>query len=107
MRAFFEGRRELFRGLEIERLEEEATAREGREPWAARPVLHISFNGADYTREGGLEGKLDAVLADFEDAWGVERRSDAPGPRFQRVLAAAHASSGYRVAVLVDECEAS
>ncbi|MBR3225988.1 MAG: AAA family ATPase [Atopobiaceae bacterium] len=103
LRAYFEGRSDLFRGLAIERLEEAAAREEGREPWVARPVLLLSFNGADYTREGGLEGKLDAMLADLEDAWGVERRSDAPGPRFQRLLVTAHAVSGHRVAVLVDE----
>jgi len=102
MRAYFEGRRELFRGLEIEQLEEDA-AREGREPWVARPVFSLSFNGALYTREGGLEGKLDALLRGLEERWGDDWADLAAGPRFQHVIELAHARSGHRVAVLVDE----
>ena len=103
MRAYFEGRRELFRGLEIERLEEAAAEREGREAWAARPVFLLSFNGADYTRPGGLEGKLEALLRGLEREWGDDSADLAPGPRFQRLLELAHAAAGHRVAVLVDE----
>lgn len=98
MRAYFEGRRELFEELEIERLEGD-----GPGSWVARPVFHFDLNGADYTREGGLEGKLDALLADMEEVWDVERYSDDAGPRFQRLLERAHAESGHRCVVLVDE----
>jgi len=101
MRAYFEGRRELFAGLDIERLEGD-----GPGAWTARPVFLLSFNGADYTREGGLEGKLDALLAGFERDWGGEDDGldgIGFGPRFQRLLEAAHSQSGHRCAVLVDE----
>ena len=103
MRAYFEGRRELFAGLDAERLEEESAAEEGGEPWVARPVFHLDFNGADYTREGGLEGKLDAMLRRLEGAWGVDPEGLGAGDRFQNLLERAHQRSGHRVAVLVDE----
>ena len=98
LRAYFEGRRDLFGGLEIERLEGD-----GPGSWVARPVFSISFNGAVYQQEGGLEGKLEALLRDFEERWGDDRSDLAPGPRFQRVLELAHRKSGHRVVVLVDE----
>jgi len=101
MRAYFEGRRELFAGLDIERLEGD-----GPGAWTARPVFLLSFNGADYTREGGLEGKLDALLRGFERRWGGQGDGlDGLGfgPRFQRLLELAHEGSGHRCAVLVDE----
>ena len=103
MRAYFEGRRDLFAGLEIERLEAAAAEEEGREPWVARPVFHLSFNGGDYTREGGLEAKLDELLRGLEDTWGDEWSDLPAGSRLRRLLERAHAQSGHRVAVLVDE----
>jgi hypothetical protein len=103
MRAYFEGRCELFAGLDIEVLEEGAAAREGREPWVARPVLSLSFNGADYTREGGLERKLDAMLRRWETALDVGAADLGEGDRFLDVIERAHERSGHRVAVLVDE----
>ena len=103
MRAYFEGRRDLFAGLEIERLEAAAAEEEGREPWVARPVFHLSFNGGDYTREGGLDAKLDELLRGLEEAWGDEWSDLPAGSRLRRLLERAHAQSGHRVAVLVDE----
>ena len=103
LRAYFEGRRDLFAGLAIERLEEDAARAEGRDPWTARPVFHLDFNGADYTREGGLEAKLEALLRSLEEAWGDDWRDLQPSGRFQNLIERAHAQSGHRVVVLVDE----
>ncbi|MBQ9003494.1 MAG: ATP-binding protein [Eggerthellaceae bacterium] len=98
LKAYFEGRRELFEGLDIERLEGD-----GAGAWTARPVFHLDFNGADYTREGGLEGKLEELLRGLEEAWGGDWSDLAPGGRLHRLIERAHAQSGHRVAVLVDE----
>ena len=98
LRAYFEGRRDLFEGLAIERLEGD-----GPDSWQARPVFLLSFNGADYTREGGLEAKLDALLRGFERTWGDDSADLPLGPRFQRLLELAHEQSGHRCVVLVDE----
>ena len=103
MRAYFEGRRELFEGLDIERLETDAAVRDGREPWVARPVFHFDFNGGDYTREDGLEKKLDELLRGLEETWGDDWSDLPAGSRLRRLLERAHAQSGHRVAVLVDE----
>ena len=103
LRAYFEGRRELFEGLEIERLEAAAAEGEGREPWVARPVFHFSFNGGDYTQEGGLHAKLDELLRGLEETWGDDWSDLPAGSRLMRLLERAHAQSGHRVAVLVDE----
>ena len=101
MRAYFEGRRELFAGLEIERLEEASAREEGREPWVARPVFHFDLTGQDY-RTVALEDALGEQLARWEATWGAGRAVTLGG-RFQDLLEAAHGDSGHRVAVLVDE----
>ena len=46
LKNYFRGRKELFRGLAIDRLEKD---------WLTYPVFHIDFNGRDFTREGMLE----------------------------------------------------
>lgn len=102
MRAYFEGRRELFEGLEIERLEEAAAEGEGREPWVARPVFHFDFTGQDY-HAVALEDVLGEQLSVWEDAYGLHEEGRTLGFRFQTVLRRAHAQSGHRAAVLVDE----
>jgi len=101
LRAYFEGRRELFSGLEIERLEGE-----GPDAWAPHAVFHFDFTGRNYLEEGALEAALDSHLARWEAEWGIE--SGGPGgrllgDRFWNLLAAAHARTGRRCAVLVDE----
>ena len=55
LRAYFEGKRELFKGLAIERLETE---------WQQYPVLYFDFNGVVSTEDG-----LRAVLSECLDAW--------------------------------------
>ena len=42
---YFLGRKELFKGLAIEKLEKE---------WAEYPVFHIDFNGSNFTVDGTL-----------------------------------------------------
>lgn len=50
LKNYFLGRKELFRGLAIDRLEKD---------WQSYPVFHIDFNGRDFTREGILEQVLE------------------------------------------------
>ena len=97
MRAYFEGRRELFEGLEIERLEGN-----GPDAWQPHAVFHFDFNGADYTRDDALAQKLDVQLARWEESRGIVAEGGL-GDRFACLLAAAHEQTGRRCVVLVDE----
>ena len=102
MRAYFEGRSELFEGLEIERLEEEDARKGGREPWVIRPVFHFDFTGQDY-RMVTLEKALGEQLLPWEAMFGPQNEDRTLGFRFQMLLEQAHAQSGHRCVVLVDE----
>ena len=103
LRAYFEGKRDLFRGLAIELLEQDDAVRAGRTPWQQRPVFNLSFYGPDYTQSGALEAKLDALLARWEAIWGVAYPAANRGDRLLALLEAAHGATGHRCAVLVDE----
>ena len=84
MRAYFKGRRELFEGLDIERLEGD-----GPDTWVARPVFHLDFNGADYTREDGpFENSSRPSYGSCSRCWG-----DTCTPRSTRRAAGRTSSS--------------
>ena len=75
----------------------------GREAWVARPVFHLDLNGQAYGTVA-LEDVLAEQLARWERAYG-NAGSTTLGGRFWDLLEAAHAGSGHRAAVLVDECD--
>lgn len=96
LKAYFEGRRDLFEGLAIEQLEGD-----GPDAWQARPVFHFDFTGADYGSTP-LEDVLDEQLSAWEGTYGTGAGVTLGG-RFQSLLERAHTQSGHRCAVLVDE----
>ena len=95
LESYFLGKKELFKGLKIDALEKE---------WETYPVIHIDFNGDDYTRVEALNGALNAILTKLEKQYRVEvTEGTSVGRRFQNVIAAIHQQTGMRVVVLVDE----
>ena len=57
LKAYFQGKKELFKGLAIDSLEKN---------WAQYPVFHIDFNGTDFTRGDALGTLLDGHIANWE-----------------------------------------
>ena len=94
LKCYFQGRKELFKGLAIDKLETE---------WAEYPVFHIDFNGDDFTYPGILEKKIEGRIAGWEMTFGKNPTSDTWGDRFAYVLAQAHKQYGRRCVVLIDE----
>ena len=96
IKNYFLGRKELFKGLAIDRLEKE---------WNVYPVFHVDFNGSDFTQEGVLEKRLNGYVSDWEKKYGIYSQNDDLdlGGRFIKVLEAAHNQAGQRAVVLIDE----
>ena len=94
MEAYFSGRKELFSGLAIEKLETE---------WKQHPVLHLDLSGVSYTDEFVLERVLSDKLAKWETLYGAVNTSDILGLRFKEVIEAAYNKTGNQVAILIDE----
>ena len=92
---YYLGRRELFKGLAIEKLETE---------WNVHPVFHVDFNGANFTREGVLETMLEDYVDKWEEQYGLQTNPELEvGLRFRDILSAAHEKTGRRAVVLIDE----
>ena len=57
LKAYFEGRRELFEGLAVSRLEQE---------WLSYPILHLDLNSRQYKDESSLDAELNRHLEGWE-----------------------------------------
>lgn len=97
LRAYWEGKRELFRGLAIEELE-----RDDPDAWQSYPVFCFDFNRDAFAGEDSLERILDAHLKEWEQEYGPTE-STLLSLRFQELLVRASERSGKRCVVLVDE----
>lgn len=103
LKSYFLGEKELFRGLYIERAEEELAAQEGRPAWEVYPVLDISFGGGKYTTPDDLLILFDRELYKLEKRYQIPKQSDNPTIRFYDLITECYTRTGKRVVVLVDE----
>ncbi len=94
LKAYFEGKREVFEGLEIAQLEHD---------WVKRPVLMLDLNTEKYDAPEVLEKRLDSQLCDWEALYPTGKESYSLGIRFEAVIRKAAEQTGHRVAILVDE----
>lgn len=95
MEAYFQGRRELFKGLAIDSLEKE---------WVKYPVLHLSLGGSSYSSMYELESKLAYLLGTLESEYGIGHTLDmTDSVRFSNIIRTARSMTGRKVAVLIDE----
>lgn len=94
MEAYFNGQKELFKGLAIEKLEHD---------WTVRPVLHLDLNAAKYDSVEDLREQLDIALIDWEKLYGKGEGETEPSSRFRGVIRRAYEKTGQHVAVLIDE----
>ena len=97
LKSYFEGRRDLFRGLAMEQLETE---------WRRHPVLLISLA----TMKGGTEkefnDKIDIQLSRYEKQYGVTKVADTPGARLQNLIERTPVTTGEKAVVIIDEYDA-
>ena len=94
LEAYFEGRRELFKGLAADSLDLD---------WTPSPVLHFDFNAENFSLENGLELLLDGLLRDHERIYGQQAEDITPSRRFRALIEAAYRHTGRKVVILIDE----
>lgn len=94
LRYFFEGKRELFKGLYIDSVNWD---------WQEYPVLKLDLNSSRYDEPGLLEGVLDNIFRDWERKYDVEVKDEDYSQRFKTIIKTAHEKTGRQVVILVDE----
>ena len=94
LEAYLSGKKELFKGLAIEQLEQD---------WTEYPILHLDLNNQRYNTVESLNEILDLNLSKWEDLYGRYDKEKTLSLRFAGVIERAAIKSGQRVVVLVDE----
>ena len=101
--AYFQGKRELFKGLYIEKAEEELAQQEGREAWKKYPVLYLDLNTENYQGIEELENILCTHLEAWEALYGKNEIERTLSSRFKGVIQRTYERTGQQVVVLIDE----
>lgn len=98
LKAYFEGRKELFEGLKIMDLEQE---------WKQYPVLHFSISSIKDMPIELMASGLGCQLRRYEDIYGDPRTEEnTPGKRFAGLIERAHQQTGLPAVVIIDEYDA-
>ena len=95
--SYFEGRKDLFEGLAIEKLEKD---------WNCYPVLRFDMSGGKHLDKDQLETYLGYQLEPYEKKWGIATPKVGTNNRLTDLIATAHEQSGKQVVVLIDEYDA-
>ena len=94
LEAYFQGKKELFTGLAMEKLEKE---------WINYPVLHLDLNARNYEDADSLLEELNKNLEIWERTYSSPYANRAPEERFYHIIRLAYEQTGQRVVILVDE----
>ena len=96
-KSYFEGKKELFEGLAIEKLEKE---------WNEYPVLHFDLSKGKHMEKAQLEEYLGYLLEDYEQKYGIENHRNGNNNRFNDLIEVVYRKTGKQVVVLIDEYDA-
>ena len=96
-KSYFEGKKELFEGLAIEKLEKE---------WNEYPVLHFDLSKGKHMEKAQLEEYLGYLLEDYEQKYGIENNRNGNNNRFNDLIEVVYRKTGKQVVVLIDEYDA-
>jgi len=93
-KAYFEGRKDLFEGLDIAGLETK---------WEKFPILYLDLNAEKYISAECLDSILFFHLGEWEKLYGKNDKEQSLSSRFAGVIKRAYEKTGKRVVVLIDE----
>ena len=94
LKAYFLGKKELFKGLYIEKVEKQ---------WTEYPVLYLDMNSGIYDSEERLLNSLNYHLSEWEKEYSIQTKFVNPEDRFSNIIKTAVKQTGKQVVVLVDE----
>ncbi len=97
LQSYFEGRKELFKGLAMDGLEKE---------WTEYPVLHFDLSGGKHQEEDQLNRYLDYILKENERRFDIECDAVDANVRLANLISSVYNKTGKQVVVLVDEYDA-
>lgn len=97
LRSYFEGRKELFKGLAIEKLEKN---------WIKYPVIHFDMSLGKHFDKDGFNRYLGNRMAEYEEIYGITNPAIDNNDRLTMLIQRAYKQTGQKVVVLIDEYDA-
>ena len=94
LEAYAQGKKELFKGLALEKLEKD---------WTVYPVLHLDLNTQKYDTPESLTNVLEENVQNWEALYGASSSEIGVARRFQGIIRRACEQTGRRVVILIDE----
>lgn len=94
LEAYFLGKKELFEGLAIEKLEKD---------WTVYPIFHMDLNTEKYDTRESLDSILNFTLEKWEQQYGTAPSETTFALRFRGLIERAYKQTGQRVVILIDE----
>lgn len=98
LKYYFQGRKDLFQGLAIEKMEQE---------WMEYPVLHFDLSTAKNRDLAGIQSELDSQLRPYEAKWNIQPEAGKlSGQRLSVLIKGLHEQTGKKAVVIIDEYDA-
>ena len=94
LKAYFEGRRDLFKGLAADSMDLD---------WTPSPVLRFDLNAENFSLENGLISLLNRLLGEYEKQYGMTAEADTLAGRFSQLIRKVSETTGRKVVILIDE----
>lgn len=94
LESYFSGRKDLFQGLAIEKLEKN---------WVEYPVFKISFGANSYEKTSALYARINTILSDYEKEYSITKASDDNSERLANLIKSVYEKTGKQVVILIDE----
>ena len=95
--SYFEGRKDLFEGLAIGKLEKE---------WTEYPVLHFDMSLGKHMEKEQLDRYLLHIIEEQEGKFGIRNDKIDPNLRLDYLMNTVYRQTGKQVVVLIDEYDA-
>lgn len=99
LRCYFEGRKELFKGLFIDKKETE---------WKQHPVIRLDLSNGKYFEKDLIHGTINVILEQQEKRFGINhpKEPDNYDARLTNLILKAYEMTGEKVVILIDEYDA-
>ena len=94
LKAYFLGKKELFKGLYIETVEKD---------WTEYPVIYLDLNSGIYTTEEELYRVLNYPMQRLEQKYSIDVKEPSLSVRLKNIVLTAFEQTGKQVVILVDE----
>ena len=98
LQAYFEGRKELFKGFAIEKFKAES----GSE-WQSYPILKLDLNAKEYVREKDLDEILTEHIDKWKSIYDIDCEYKSPESAFAYIIETLYQKFNKRVVILIDE----